>query len=359
MAASHTDPADTALVAYLASLSISIKNISHLAGGRANRLWRVNIDHTAQAATQLSLPETIVVKYAQPFVASSPSIPFPVDRMDFEANALSLMRDLPLGQHVTVPKLYHYGQERCMLLMSDGGQHNLKDSYALLSNDEVRNIGVSLAQWLCALHSQTRDLHIGAGGNETAKSIYRYAYAGLGRSIERWNLQHDFPGLADKVNDIYGEKLETDNDCVCMGDFWTGNVVVGEATGARSEPQCTVVDWEMVRRGCGGTDVGQFVAEAFLLDKFRSPSKDLATAFYESYLRHYGDTEEAAPSAEYLRRVGVHCGLHLAFWPTFARWADDEATKKVVIIGLRMITAALDEGQSPQAWYELMISKQL
>lgn len=359
MATCQTDSTDIALVTYLASLSISVKDISRLTGGRANHIWRVNIDPTAQATTQLCLPDTIIVKHAQPFVASNPSIPFPVDRMDSEANALSLIRDLPLGHHVTVPKLYNHDQARCMLLMSDGGQHNLKDSYALLSKHEVRILGVSLAKWLSALHTQTRELDIGASGGKTAKSIYRYAYAGLGRSIERWSLQSDFPGLADKVNHMYGSKLETDNDCVCMGDFWTGNVVIEEATGGTCERQCTVVDWEMVRRGCGATDVGQFLAEAFLLDRFRSPSKNLAIAFYESYLKHYGDTGVATLSTEYLRRIGVHCGLHLGFWPTFVKWAGDEETKKVVNLGLRMITAALDETHSSQAWYELLMPEQL
>lgn len=39
-----------------------------------------------------------------------------------------------------------------------------------------------------------------------------------------------------------------------------------------------VVDWEMVRRGCGATDAGQFAAEAWLLERFHG-EKGLLGAF--------------------------------------------------------------------------------
>ena len=50
-----------------------------------------------------------------------------------------------------------------------------------------------------------------------------------------------------------------------------------------------VVDWEMVRRGCGATDVGQFAAESWLLERFHG-GRGLLGAFLGGY--RYGGREE-------------------------------------------------------------------
>lgn len=100
-------------------------------------------------------------------------------------------------------------------------------------------------------------------------------------------------------------------------------------------PTLTLVDWEMTRRGTGATDVGQFAAEAWLLDRFRG-QRGLASAFLRSYV------EAAKPSEEFLRRVVVHLGTHIAFWPTRVVWGSEEETREVVGIGKEVLEGALE-----------------
>ena len=48
---------------------------------------------TAKYVWRMALPsgETRVVKHAEPFIKSAPAVPFDVDRIQFEASALSLI----------------------------------------------------------------------------------------------------------------------------------------------------------------------------------------------------------------------------------------------------------------------------
>ena len=97
-----------------------------------------------------------------------------------------------------------------------------------------------------------------------------------------------------------------------------------------------VVDWELVRRGCGATDVGQFAAEASLLDRFRG-NRGLLPAFLSGYkeARRLGD--------DFIKRVAVHMGVHLAFWPTVVHWGSSEETKEVVVMGHEMMRMASED----------------
>ena len=84
----------------------------------------------------------------------------------------------------------------------------------------------------------------------------------------------------------------------------------GEGEG-REEGEGTVlsvVDWEITRRGIGATDVAQFAAEAYLLDRFCG-GKGLLGAFVEAYVRAAGEQPEreagvvaGASAEEFVRR---------------------------------------------------------
>lgn len=65
----------------------------------------------------------------------------------------------------------------------------------------------------------------------------------------------------------------------------------------------------MVGRGCGAREVGQFAAEAHLLHRFRC-GRRLRAGFLEDY-HGTGELEN-----ELLKRVAIHEGIDLAFWPT-------------------------------------------
>lgn len=261
--------------------------------------------------------------------------------MDFEAAALqTLAPHLPADDLVCAPQVYSHDAENHVLMLEDGGQRTLKAAYGDTALD-VRAYGAGLGRWLAGLHRATA-ASTDIGDNRAGKAVYRVAYSGLAGAAKAWGID---PTLSERVDREYGSLLQTDDECVCHGDFWPGNVLVSE-----SGVKLMVVDWEMVRRGCGGTDVGQFAAEAWLLDRFRG-GRGLLGAFLSGYKREVGGLSRGLA-----KRVAVHFGTHLAFWPTRVEWGSREETRECVLLGQEVMRKAVDEDWE---WLESSVLKDL
>ena len=302
-----------------------------LSGGTANLVYRL--------ADNASTPQVVILKHAEPYIASAPNVPFPVERMDFEHRALTqLPSHLPLDKHVRMPKVYRYDADQHVLMIEDGGGRTLKDAYTDPRVD-VKEYGRKLGSWLAALHDKTRVADV--GNNMIAKNVYRFSYNGVADAAKAFGLDAE---LGMRISATYGALLTTDDDCICHGDFWPGNVLLAER-GAM------VVDWEMVRRGCGATDIGQFAAEAYLLDKFRG-GRGLLSAFLEGYREAAGSKLEE----EWLKRAAIHMGVHLAFWPSRVEWGTKEETKECILLGNEIMARADREDWE---WLEEGLLKEL
>ena len=317
------------LVAYLDQKHTTFHpdSLQRLEGGSGNFVWRM----TKKSG------ENVIIKHAEPYVAASAMrMPLPVDRMDFEHRMLSHLTAKPLGQQtpVTTPECYDYDAENHTLWLEDAGRRTLKEAYADPDLD-IQQVGRELGKWLAILHRETSSFDI--GNNKTAKAIYRYSYSNLATSLSKYGLD---PSIGEQVDRDYGSLLATDDGCMCHGDFWPGNVLVGNGQ------RLTVVDWEIVRRGCGATDVGQFAAEAWLLDRFRG-RRGLLPAFLSSYretAKHkegLSSYETGRPTTEFFRRVAIQLGTHLAFWPTRVSWGTEDETQDVVRQGFEVLVRAL------------------
>ncbi|KAL8681134.1 MAG: hypothetical protein Q9186_002727 [Xanthomendoza sp. 1 TL-2023] len=304
---------------YLEANGIAPSHIQQVEGGTANYVFR--------AFSGDGIP--VIYKHAEPFVASSNrSIPFPLDRMDFEATALLKVQELLAETTaVQVPRTIKYDREAKVLVMSDAGKTTLKEAYSMPGFD-AESVGQLLGEWLATLHDATLETDIGERGNLTARSIYRWPYSHLAQVATPYRLDVDFCKYIDTT---YGSSLASDDDCVCHGDFWPGNVLLNQGK------RLTVIDWEMCRRGHPALDVAQFAAEAYLLDRFRG-DKGLLDAF----LRGYKDRRrelglDVTTEAIFLRRLGVHLGVHLAFWPISVKWADKDETMAVIELGYQVM----------------------
>ena len=309
------------LKAYLGKLGdteFDLNTLQLLEGGSANFLWRL-LDRTGKS---------IVIKHAEPYVKTAPGLSFPVDRMDFENSAMvSLPRLFDGNSLVSVAEVYQYDPHDHVLTMEDGGPRMLKESYAD-SDLDMPVFGEALGRWLATLHQRSQTTEI--GDNRTAKSIYRFAYTHLAGALRKYDQD---PSLAEQIDTQYGSLLQIDDECICHGDFWPGNVLIND------QSRLKIVDWEMVRRGCGATDVGQFAAEAHLLDHFRG-GKGLRAAF----LKGYGAIGEL--DSRFIKRVAIHMGVHLAFWPTRVSWGTHQETKEIVGVGCQLMRQAVGEDES-------------
>ncbi|EOA89270.1 hypothetical protein ACJQWK_09424 [Exserohilum turcicum] len=340
MASSYNLTTEQGLIDYLAATRRENPRVELLSGGTANYVYRSTREDGS----------TSIFKHAAPYLHSNSNFAFDPTRMDYEANILAMLssenRTLlvnPPNTTVHAARLLSYDKARKLLEIEDGGSRNLKEAYTDSALD-IPHIGQELAAWLAALHTSSTAVSLAlpdedkntenskSKNNHIAVNIYRYSYNGLHTALEKFSYA---PDLAHAMNAEFGSLLATDNECVCHGDFWPGNVLVHTHDNtANNAMQLTIADWEMVRRGTSATDVGQFAAEAFLLDRFRG-GRGLRVAFLRAYVAARGGSEVLGKT--WLRRMLVHCAVHVAFWPVGVQWCDDEGTKRLVDIGVQAL----------------------
>jgi 5-methylthioribose kinase len=312
-------------------------DVTLLSGGTANYVHRV----TSRDGS------TSIFKHAAPYLHSNKSLAFDPIRMDYEASILDTFAPingeslfstyLPISA-VHAVQAFNYDSELKLLHIEDGGSRNLKDAYTDTKLD-IPEVGKELAKWIATLHDYTKNVslvasdHQGYKNNPVAVNVYRYSYSNLHTALSQFG--HD-PQLAHRINEEFGGLLQMDDECVCHGDFWPGNVLV--RLDEKQPLELTVVDWELVRRGTSATDVGQFAAEAFLLDRFKG-GQGLRSSFLNTYATARGGTTTLGKT--WLRRMVVHWAVHVAFWPTGVVWTDKEGTRKLVALGEDVLKSVL------------------
>jgi Ser/Thr protein kinase RdoA (MazF antagonist) len=337
---------ETGLQTYLMGKSGVPKSVRCLEGGTANYVYLVEFEDSSPC----------VFKHATPYLHSNSAFKFDSARMDFEAAILKAVPSIESSESAAhAIKFLDYDPDYKLLKMEWGGLQNLKLAYENPHID-MREIAYGLAKWLATLHLGSRDLRIevpsqnvtiGAGGNNgIAVNIYRHSYNNLHAALSAYGYDSQ---LADHINEEFGSLLATDNECLCHGDFWPGNVLwqpsgqySPDITGMhKSMHKLTIVDWEMSRRGTSATDVGQFAAEAFLLDRFKG-AKDLRMHFLDAYISTRRRTEDGeAIGKQWIRRMAIHWAVHVAFWPTRVPWTDREGTQELVDIGVGVLNLVL------------------
>jgi hypothetical protein len=249
MASEHDLTTKRGLSAYLTSHSIFHTSTSLLTGGTANYVYRITLPDSS----------TAIYKHAAPYLHSNTSFAFDPRRMDFENRVLELLPPILNAQLPDSPvhavAVSTYDKEKKLLCLSDGGSRHLKDAYADPTLD-IPSIGAALGRWLATLHTSTVATPLSVDpasqdlkeNNAIAVSIYRYSYNNLssafaaygdgGENVPRYadfiDLPHEDMELAQQINDAYGSRLATDNECICHGDFWPGNVLKGNVQNSRS-----------------------------------------------------------------------------------------------------------------------------
>ncbi|KAF2259085.1 kinase-like protein [Lojkania enalia] len=330
------------LQAYLTAQKIDYISTTLLIGGITNFVYRVTFPSN----------KTKIYKHAAPYSHSNTDLALDPKRMDFEARSLELLspllsKNLPEVNVHTV-KLYSYRKPENLICMEDGGERNLKSAYPDPDLD-ITAIGTELGQWIAGLHLCSKKVSLSPSNpqdleanNFFAVNICQYSYYNLPHALSQFG--HD-PKFGDFINMEFGSMLSSENECICHGDFWPGNILVKQKDGDVETQDLTVVDWEMVRRGNSATDTGQFAAESFLLDRFCG-GRGLLPAF----LNAYAEARMKATSSgseritrEWMKRMVIHWGVHIAFWPTRVEWTDQNGTQDLVDIGVSVMKAAAEE----------------
>ncbi|KAJ4303087.1 hypothetical protein N0V90_001978 [Kalmusia sp. IMI 367209] len=341
MTSGHNLTTERGLSAYLTSQSIAYTSVTLLTGGTANYVYRVILPSGS----------TTIYKHAAPYLPSNKAFAFDPNRMDYEDFVLEILPSLLQEQipysSVHAVRCNFYDPEIKLLCIEDGGYKMLKDAYTDLRLD-IQKVGKDLGHWIAAVHTRSTQTSLSLSdasdlkaNNPTGVTIYRHSYRNLATAFSQYG--HDV-SLAEYIDTEFGSRLATENECICHGDFWPGNVLVKFKNEDDEQVDLTIVDWEMTRRGISATDVAQFCAEAFLLDRFRG-GRELLPTFLNAYLVARQGSVDGSGSRigkEWIRRLAVHWAVHVAFWPTIVQWTDREGTQMLVDIGARVLRAVVD-----------------
>ncbi|KAI0248383.1 kinase-like domain-containing protein [Lactifluus subvellereus] len=368
---------------YVASTPFASSHAESLSGGSANFIFRLHLN------TPYEGHQTLVLKHAQPYVASAPDFPFPVSRQDFEVDALRRVRaSLPPNARVTVPAVHLFDATAHAIIMDDGAALSLKAALLAgrIAPPRAAALGADLGAFLRALHARGRAdaaLREALGGaNDTfAREISAFATygrlgatlrapggtgadAGAGAGAHARDAASLVSALGDEPLGVSEDTLrvvealaerrvaqirESRDDTFVMGDFWPGNVLVqedGEDEGkgeGKDDRVLVVVDWELAKPGLAGLDVGQFCAELATLRQLRPERAEAAGEVLKNFVRAYfaGDV---GPEADETRRVALgHFGVHLVVWTPRTGWnAGPEATRAVVLNGVARLAEGAD-----------------
>jgi len=268
------------------------------------------------------------LKHVAYSLASIRQIPFLLNRLNSEALALrTIPRILPPDAKVSAPKIVHFDARHNILITTSGGPRPLFKAYTDPSID-IPALGSRLGVWLSNLHQATTSTPM---YNPTAKTFYRFAYQSIARVLTKYRLD---ASLGERVDREFGSLIEGDDECVCQGDFWPGNLLVSDE-GA----DVVVADWEMARRGTGATDVGQFAGEAYLLDRFNG-ERGLLSGFLKGYK---GERGLDAAWIMWIKRTCVHFGTHLIFWADRVPRGGEDATRECIEFGYKVLRKAVVE----------------
>ncbi|KAI9454133.1 kinase-like domain-containing protein [Lactarius psammicola] len=337
------------VLAYLATTPFASASAELLSGGSTNFIFRLRLNAPYKGR------QTLVLKHARPYVAGSPDFPLPVSRQDFDVDALRGVRAwLPPDACITVPVVHHFDHAMHAAIMDDAGPGAAPLKAALLAghipSPRAATLGTTIGQFLRALHTWGRGTEAGGtlrealGANVFARDIY--AFITYGRVCATLRTpggettgaaaggQEPLPALGDEPLGVPEETLrvieelaerrvpqirDVRGDTLVMGDFWPGNVLVGERGGGRFAPS-----W----RRCG-----------ILHPERAEAAGEVLNNFVHAYFA--GDV---GPEADETRRVALgHFGVHLAVWTPRAEWnAGVQAKRALVMKGVKHLVEGAD-----------------
>ncbi|KAF8988035.1 hypothetical protein BGZ52_001271 [Haplosporangium bisporale] len=343
--------------------------VKKLSGGNANYVYRGTI---AEPRTDLfGGRSTVVIKHAADHSASQRQMALYIDRMVFEQTVLGIVADASDNKNnnnnkedenietanVKVPRVLYWDHENNIVIQEDAGMKSTHLKEFISSHAQppsprlAKEIGSSLGEFIARLHlygfCHRSELYPNKMANTEALSLSRLIlYDRFPKAASKYmkdqpQFDRDVIDLASKWG---GDRLMNEPETLAHGDFWPGNFLVDSATGEGNEitiKHMYIVDWEMSRYAPAAMDLGQFIAEAFSLNKYRHPCEELMTSFLEAYCKIYGDRLTTTD----LKTAVIHCGGHLMSWTPYTGWfkedeGHDAKTKEITLIGAEFIKRA-------------------
>jgi 5-methylthioribose kinase len=159
---------------------------------------------------------------------------------------------------VRVPRLLFHDDDKYILIIEDLGELQTVDKWleTTLSTSAITTTASKLGSFLADFHLCTSP-HIIPRLQEEFKNddamevVFSAAVEPVLGILQEYQIP-DAPSLYEFVAaEFKATRQETQSHILCMGDLWTGSILVGE------DGKIGVIDWEFATMGAPSQDIGQ------------------------------------------------------------------------------------------------------
>lgn len=241
--------------------------IDRLPEGFGGFVYRAHLGESSSSSS-------VIVKHVQPNAARAQAWKLDQTRLEFEYKALQLLAQAQFQAGdggVRPPQCLHFDRDNWVLILEDAGDLPTLKSWlqpGKITTEDAQTLGRNLGHYLATIHETSTNqpaLLSDFTGNETAKSLSSQLYFGMLPSAAA---QHGFEGEhIQKAAEQGKADVLKGTECLTLGDFWTGNVLVS------NPKELYVLDFELTKPGTPDFDIGQMAAEMYCLACFRDATR--------------------------------------------------------------------------------------
>ena len=282
-----------------------------LSGGLMNYVWRIQ----GKPGTS---PNSLVAKWALPFVASSPDVQLDPNRIFIEAKAMTVFS--PGGEmasiatdSVRLPALYAVDHRHHMILMEDVCQCPDLETWLRDLDDftEGQSLGRLLGDFIGKVHrisAHIPGLKEEFNNSKIQRTRLHVLYGNTLNYARRASLS-DAEFLSKRAID-FGKRLQLPGKTLIMGDLWPRSIIV-------SDNNLRIIDWELAHYGRPAQDIGHFAAHLWMLaHRAKTPVLSqgilsILKAFLGAYKKSLGSDYELIFGSEGIDESSIHFGCEI------------------------------------------------
>ncbi|OJK03274.1 hypothetical protein ASPACDRAFT_23693 [Aspergillus aculeatus ATCC 16872] len=361
MDAKPEDSFDLNIIRELEHTRYACSSLTRLSGGTVNFVFRGLLSRPLEDGTK-----SVIIKHAEGYTATNRNFKLTAERCLFEEASLKALNGLPStvalkgtseSRVITVkpPRLLTFNPDTNTAVLED-----LPDSLDLktfcissaasttISQEWAVSVGKALGTWLWAFHRWTDERD---QANVVAELEMNHTMRDLKLSVNYGSLAERidrYPALLGEARDVFEKvrvaaaaEVEKNGGLgygIIHGDFWSGNVLVPKsALDLSPQTSLFIVDWELCHFGPRAWDLGQMLAELYMLKHYRGI--DAGPWMIEGFLEGYQVPDEAL-AFWVLIQVGVH---FIAFGSMIQGWGAPEQVADLVHLGRDLIVKAWEK----------------
>lgn len=272
---------------YLRDNEITCNKITPMDIGQSCFLFRLDGLKDVEASRMGHIEsEPVAMKCADSEIKANMGVGIPVraQRMEVEVKALTskaVANACLLEPSVQVPSVLRHTSNG--FIMSWAGDTDLRTAYRSNSLKDAASVGLRLGKWLACLH--TAGILEGSDGWSTKCRELELFYVPGG--VEESTVRSMISDEEEVQRVLSAIRKRGSLRTLTSWDFRPMNTIVRFHDGKDTDPDLTIVDWELAHYGEPLNDLRMWVAEVIVMET-QFGNRGMLSSFLSSYRRHAG-----------------------------------------------------------------------